>query len=415
MEVSPKCCCFLVLLNTLFIVGVIVYVFTVMSASTDDQPKNTNSTGPRATDTLRFVAIITRHGNRVPLLDFPDNQYPLNNSKYWPYAMGQVTPYGRVQMYNLGVKIRSLYNGFLDQLYYTEDFYASSTAIDRTLISGEAFLAGLYPPTDFQVWDKNILWQPIPMYSNSQDKTVEAFFCPKFMQERAKNRLKYEEDYAANLSAIYNYIYEHSGVNLTTPFGMLSAWDTFIAEDTEGYKVPDWANGIYPEPLADLVGKMYIEYVAGDEISTNLIIGLFYEELLSAMGSKVNGTLSPDRKMYYYSGHDTSIVTLQAVLGIPKSDIIGMVKPGSALLFELHQNLTTEEYFVQVLYIDGSSPDLEPASMDIPGCSHPCGFSQLVTLTQNFTHITNYTDACQINNSLSYDLSSMKYLTSYNL
>lgn len=75
-------------------------------------------------------------------------------------------------MYNLGIKIRSLYNGFLDTIYWKSDFYAMSTQLDRVILSGEAFLAGLYPPTGFQVWDKNINWQPVPLYTDSQDKTV---------------------------------------------------------------------------------------------------------------------------------------------------------------------------------------------------------------------------------------------------
>lgn len=58
--------------------------------------------------------------------------------------------------------------------------------------------------------------------------------------------------------------------------------------------------------------------------------------------------MSESRKLHYYSGHDSSIVTLQVVLGIPSSDVIGLVRPGSALILELHQNTTASDYYVQV-------------------------------------------------------------------
>lgn len=74
-------------------------------------------------------------------------------------------------MYKLGAKIRSLYNGFLDSTFYPDEMYAASTAEERTLMSGESFLAGLYPPTGFQLWNKNVRWQPTPFYSNSTDRT----------------------------------------------------------------------------------------------------------------------------------------------------------------------------------------------------------------------------------------------------
>lgn len=70
--------------------------------------------------------------------------------------------------------------------------------------------------------------------------------------------------------------------------------------------------------------------------------------MLKAFKSKVDGDSLSDRKMYYFSGHDTSIVAIQALLGIPKSSIISVVHPGSALIFELHQNTTDSPYYVEV-------------------------------------------------------------------
>lgn len=74
-------------------------------------------------------------------------------------------------MYRLGSKVRSLYNGFINDKYYKEDFKAFSTSVDRTLMSAQAFLAGLFPPKDFQVWNDKLLWQPIPVFTTVLDHT----------------------------------------------------------------------------------------------------------------------------------------------------------------------------------------------------------------------------------------------------
>ena len=35
----------------------------------------------------------------------------------------------------------------------------------RTMESAYCFLAGMYPPQGEQIWNPNLLWQPIPVYT----------------------------------------------------------------------------------------------------------------------------------------------------------------------------------------------------------------------------------------------------------
>lgn len=78
---------------------------------------------------------------------------------------------GRVEMYNLGKVLREMYNGFLGTSYYAEEFKAFSTAYDRTLMSVQTLLAGMFPPEGFQVWDDRLPWQPIPVFTTHLDHT----------------------------------------------------------------------------------------------------------------------------------------------------------------------------------------------------------------------------------------------------
>lgn len=43
--------------------------------------------------------------------------------------------------------------------------YVRSTDFDRTLMSAEANLAGLFPPEGMQRFNPNISWQPIPVHT----------------------------------------------------------------------------------------------------------------------------------------------------------------------------------------------------------------------------------------------------------
>lgn len=70
--------------------------------------------------------------------------------------------------------------------------------------------------------------------------------------------------------------------------------------------------------------------------------------MLETMRSKANGTLSPDRDFYFYSGHDDSLITLQAALGLNMTQIIGIVAPASTMVYELHQAKSTGKYTMQV-------------------------------------------------------------------
>ena len=56
----------------------------------------------------------------------------------------------------------SITNGALSLSW---QIFIRSTDCDRTLMSAEANLAGLYPPEGQQMFNPNISWQPIPVHT----------------------------------------------------------------------------------------------------------------------------------------------------------------------------------------------------------------------------------------------------------
>ena len=56
-----------------------------------------------AQGTLIFAIDIIRHGDRTPMIASPEMQ------KIWPQGLGQLTPKGMRQEYELGKRLRELY------------------------------------------------------------------------------------------------------------------------------------------------------------------------------------------------------------------------------------------------------------------------------------------------------------------
>ena len=50
-------------------------------------------------------------------------------------------------------------------IFSETEIYVRSTDVDRTLMSAMSNLAGLYPPSGDQIWNKDIMWQPIPVHT----------------------------------------------------------------------------------------------------------------------------------------------------------------------------------------------------------------------------------------------------------
>lgn len=72
---------------------------------------------------------------------------------------------GKLQLYELGKKYRSYYGNFIPEDYYEKNIYVRSSDKSRCMMSAATFLAGLYPPSERQMWHPEIPWQPIPIHS----------------------------------------------------------------------------------------------------------------------------------------------------------------------------------------------------------------------------------------------------------
>jgi lysosomal acid phosphatase len=95
-----------------------------------------------AKESLVFAVDIVRHGDRAPQLDIP------KASHKWIEGPGQLTALGMRQTWQRGVFFREKYirnYHLLPEHYQNGTMLVFSTDSDRTLVSAQAMLLGLYP------------------------------------------------------------------------------------------------------------------------------------------------------------------------------------------------------------------------------------------------------------------------------
>ncbi|XP_062918339.1 lysosomal acid phosphatase-like isoform X5 [Mobula hypostoma] len=126
---------------------------------------------------------IYRHGDRSPIQAYPADPY---TEKDWPEGFAQLTVVGMKQHYALGQYLRHRYNTFLNSSYDRHEVYVQSTDIDRTLMSAQVNLAGLYHLQGHQVFHPDLRWQPVPVHTVpvEQDKFLKFPLknCPRFQK-----------------------------------------------------------------------------------------------------------------------------------------------------------------------------------------------------------------------------------------
>ncbi|CAG2054548.1 unnamed protein product [Timema podura] len=267
---------------------------------------------------------IFRHGDRTILGSYRNDPYN-NQTKYWPRGYKQLTEIGEDQHFKQGSFFRKRYNHILPEIYNVNDLYVRSTNIDRALASAQAHLAGLYPPTE-------------------QNHCPAQHKVPKSVMDVRKSSITYERsikiasDQIKQSSSTRNctvYLFQNGPNHITHSLLRISSCSKGSLRNSATKKLQ------------------------------RLSAGPILKEIIANTQAKVKGTLSPDRKLYIYSAHDTNVVDLLQGLKV----FNGFLVPyASAVLIELR--IKADEYFITVLY--KNSTELDPYLLQMPGWDALC-------------------------------------------
>jgi len=339
----------------------------------------------KAPDTLKLVHMVYRHGDRAPVQLYPNDPY--QDPSNWPVSWGQLLNEGKQRHFALGQYVREKYEGFLSDSYDPDEIVVRSTDVDRTLMSAQSHLAGLYPPTEKQTWNPSLKWQPIPVHTLPREQdyilTVESK-CPLYDKLSAElEQSKEIKDMIKDNQQLFDYLSLHSGSNVSRIVDLEYIYDVLFIETRLNKTLPSWTYGVFPDQMKEL-SDFSFAMKGYTHPMRRLKGGPLVKEIVSHLEDYVHSKLAPStRKVFMYSAHDTTLAVFLSAMQV----FNGIQPPYSSLVMvELHQAVNSSEYYVQVLYknvTEVNARAFEPYLLTVPGCTPLCPLDLFVNLTQS--------------------------------
>uniref|UniRef100_A0A1I8P6L9 acid phosphatase n=1 Tax=Stomoxys calcitrans TaxID=35570 RepID=A0A1I8P6L9_STOCA len=324
---------------------------------------------------LVFAHVLFRHGDRTPIDPYPTD--PWNNPSDWPTGWGQLTNTGKQQHYHLGKWLRQRYSSLLSKTYNKDEIFVRSTDVDRTLMSALSNLAGLYEPQAKDIWNPDIDWQPIPVHTvpEKYDSVLAAKApCPAY--EYAYSALmdspeiqKINDHYAY----LFNYLTKNTGRACDSLAILQNLNNTFFIEELYNKTLPEWTKKVYPSEDMTYAAAFTFTLATYTRQLARFKMGPLIKEILQRFADKSKGKLMPDRSLWIYSAHDTTVASVLNTL-----KLFDMHSPpyASCIMFELRLQDKNEPY-VSIFYKNTTK---EPEPMYIPDCGIECPLNTLFNI-----------------------------------
>ncbi|XP_063241771.1 lysosomal acid phosphatase-like [Bacillus rossius redtenbacheri] len=338
---------------------------------------------------LQMAGVVFRHGHRNIMRQYDFDPYS-NNVSYWPGGIGQITSRGKMQMYKFGQLLRERYSGLLSDAYTPEETLVRSSSSPRCVSSALCVLAGLFPPTDQEVWNPDLLWQPVPLYAPEEghDKLIRMDAdCPAYREEFNRQMSSPEmRAFNSNYSDVYRVISEHwkPVSDFEEPNNL---HDHFRIEEERGIPLPDWTRGLYPDKLLQISNQYHI-FRTYTPLMARLKMGPLVKDVVGRMIASTGG--ASGARLLLYSGHDDMVTGLLGVLGLPNRF---KVRYGAAVFLELHSD-PTGNHHVQVFFM-ADTDEQQIQRIHPVGCDTHCDLDMFANLTATVTPV-DWDQECQL-------------------
>uniref|UniRef100_A0A9J8D0J7 Lysosomal acid phosphatase n=1 Tax=Cyprinus carpio carpio TaxID=630221 RepID=A0A9J8D0J7_CYPCA len=295
-----------------------------------------------------------------------------------------VTVEGMKQHFELGQFLKKRYTGFLSEDYDRHEIFIRSTDVDRTLMSAEANLAGMFPPNGSEEFNPDLKWQPIPVHTVPVDKEKLLSFpledCPRYTQLMNETE---KTDIFLNMTETYKELIEmvrnKTGLEKANIETIWSFYDTLFCEAKHGMRPPDWVTPSVMETLKMLknFGFQILFGIYKRKEKCRLQGGLLLDQIIKNLSNAAAPDSKQEVKMMVYSAHDTTVVALQEALNV----FNGLQPPyASCHLIELHQE-ENGMFTVEMFYRNDTNVS-EPYPVSLPGCSQRCPLQDFMNLTR---------------------------------
>ncbi|XP_014215458.1 venom acid phosphatase Acph-1-like isoform X2 [Copidosoma floridanum] len=269
---------------------------------------------------LELVQVLFRHGARtcseseakLPMPAYVDQEL------HRALGYGQLTNVGKAQAYELGRALRERYDGFLGPRYRPEELHARSTDYDRTKMTLQLVLAGLYPLRAEQNWSADLAWMPIPFHYAPRELDVLLQSSEKPRYKRLLHDLLKSPGLREQVAELMKFseFFESKGIVAIKEYAFvacLGIFNVLNVHKSAGARLPDW----YTEDLFAQLLEKVIEYF-DIKSATGELMKLGAGPLIKQFVRNMNltGESSNPRKIYLYSGHEMNIAPFTRAHGI---------------------------------------------------------------------------------------------------
>jgi len=327
-----------------------------------------------AKETLIFAIDLIRHGDRTPLLVIPKD-HPV-----WLEGMGQLTAIGMQQEFQRGVTFRKKYIDHFHLLpphLQNQTIYIISTDLDRTLMSAEAVLLGLYPLKTGPLLpgsNKPALpyaYQPVPIHTkpvDANDLFISDFDAAKYHQLLTRY-VDSRPDWIQKTKELQNKFpawNKATGLNFTTlhQFGALAdALDIY-----QIHHIP-FPAGLSAADVKEIIAAGRWAFVT--EYQTKEIASIVGPRLVAAIADYLQKASQQKTPLKYvlFSAHDSTIMSVMTTLQRPLNAQPPYASDVNFALFKADAG----DYVVKVNY--------NGKRVTIPGCdATDCTLAQFMKL-----------------------------------
>jgi 4-phytase/acid phosphatase len=350
------------------------------------------STAFGQTDELRMVIVVSRHGVRAPIeSETRSSQYNTQPWPTWPVAPGVLTPNGATLMNNMGSFYRQRYADlFRSHEDCATSIFAAANRTERTVSSAQALLKGLAPDCSIKVHVHDAssldpLFEAGAFASVANHEELAAAIRGRLggdpqwwpsayqrpLEELQQILLNCGDSSPCNTSSTKKKLLNDASVvkaanisDMVVIDGPVSKGadfaENFLLQYAEGLPMAQVGWGRVSRSKLNALMTMntsYHDYV----LRTPYFAQIGASDLASHIGAtlqqaaeekSVTGAMgSPQTRFLLLLGHDSNLTWLGGLLHLnwllPDSPL-NATPPGSALVFELHRNVTTNRFYLQV-------------------------------------------------------------------
>ncbi|MES2217479.1 MAG: histidine phosphatase family protein [Pseudomonadota bacterium] len=322
-----------------------------------------------AQDKLIFALDLIRHGDRSPAFAMPKSTY------HWPQGLGELSPKGEQQEFNLGQHMRERYitqTHLLPENYSSVAMYVRSSDYNRTLMSAQSLLYGLYPlgtgPATLPMG-----FQPIPIHTvpkeiddlllTNHNKAQHDEILEKYVFTQPEWRAK-----TIALQAKFPHWSEATGMKITNLQEVLYAADNLRISQL--YNVPIPA-GLSEQDQQEIIAAGSWAFL--EEMKVPQIWHLTAKHLLATIVHYLQSATehTTSLKFVLFSAHDDTIMTLLSALQTPATE---WPPYASDLNFSLYEN-PAHNFYVKLTFNN------QPVT--VPACGgDTCSLAQLDKLIE---------------------------------